>query len=190
LRPPNAGSNTAEDHFTVLGLALAQLPAQDLAREILVRVRADISGQRYQFTALYREAKILFSVGYELIEAVRAAIVKLPESEWVRAINAEGAERPAPGSPSSPAGSISPRGPEGSRLICRSERPAHLDEADLPARRLPALKPARLRQRVPHIAAQVVRHGRRTHLKIDRAWPWSDVLAAAFQRMRPLPGLY
>ncbi len=29
LRPGNAGSNTAEDHFTVLGLALAQLPAED-----------------------------------------------------------------------------------------------------------------------------------------------------------------
>lgn len=28
LRPGNAGSNTAADHFDVLGLALAQLPAQ------------------------------------------------------------------------------------------------------------------------------------------------------------------
>jgi hypothetical protein len=29
LRPGNAGSNTTEDHFTVLGLALAQLPAEE-----------------------------------------------------------------------------------------------------------------------------------------------------------------
>ena len=36
LRPGNAGSNTASDHFTVLGLALEQLPAEDLDREILV----------------------------------------------------------------------------------------------------------------------------------------------------------
>ena len=42
LRPGNAGSNTAADHFTVLGLALAQLPAEDLDREILVRT--DIGG--------------------------------------------------------------------------------------------------------------------------------------------------
>jgi hypothetical protein len=35
LRPGNAGSNTAEDHFRVLGLALDQLPAEDLDREIL-----------------------------------------------------------------------------------------------------------------------------------------------------------
>ena len=32
LRPGNAGSNTAADHFTVLELALEQLPAQDLLR--------------------------------------------------------------------------------------------------------------------------------------------------------------
>jgi Transposase DDE domain group 1 len=29
-RPGNAGSNTAEDHFTMLGLALTQLPAENL----------------------------------------------------------------------------------------------------------------------------------------------------------------
>ena len=42
LRPGNAGSNTAEDHFTVLGMALEQIPAADLEREILVRT--DIGG--------------------------------------------------------------------------------------------------------------------------------------------------
>jgi len=42
LRPGNAGSNTASDHFAVLGLALQQLPAEDLDREILVRT--DIGG--------------------------------------------------------------------------------------------------------------------------------------------------
>jgi Transposase DDE domain group 1 len=48
LRPGNAGSNTAEDHFTVLGMALAQLPAEDLDREILVRT--DIGGCMHAFT--------------------------------------------------------------------------------------------------------------------------------------------
>ena len=33
LRPGNAGSNTAEDRFTVLGLALAQLPAMTSTRD-------------------------------------------------------------------------------------------------------------------------------------------------------------
>jgi hypothetical protein len=57
LRPGNAGSNTAADHFTVLGLALAQLPAEDLQREILVR--SDIGGQTHAFTADCHDAGIL-----------------------------------------------------------------------------------------------------------------------------------
>jgi Transposase DDE domain group 1 len=71
LRPGNAGSNTAEDHFSVLGLALEQLPAEDLQREILVR--ADIGGATHAFTADCRDANIRFSVGYELGETVRHA---------------------------------------------------------------------------------------------------------------------
>jgi hypothetical protein len=66
LRPGNAGSNTAEDHFMVLGLALAQFPTEELHREILVR--SDIGGQTHAFTADRRDAQIRFSVGYELSE--------------------------------------------------------------------------------------------------------------------------
>ena len=91
LRPGNAGSNTAADHFTVLGLALSQLPAQDLDREILVRT--DIGGCTHAFTSDCREANIRFSVGYELSETVRAAILELPESVWVQAINADREDR-------------------------------------------------------------------------------------------------
>ena len=91
LRPGNAGSNTAEDHFTVLGLALQQLPAEDLMREILVR--ADIGGATHAFTADCREANIRFSVGYELNDTVRAAILELPETDWEQAINSDGEDR-------------------------------------------------------------------------------------------------
>ena len=59
LRPGNAGSNTAEDHFTVLGLALEQLPAEALDREILVRT--DSGGCTHAFTADCRDAQIRFS---------------------------------------------------------------------------------------------------------------------------------
>src|SRR3954468_13231659 len=48
LRPGHAGSNTAEDHFVVLALALEQLPAADLKREILVRT--DSGGATHAFT--------------------------------------------------------------------------------------------------------------------------------------------
>jgi DDE family transposase len=61
LRPGNAGSNTAEDHFDVLGLALEQLPLEDREREVLVR--ADIGGATHAFTADCREGDLRFSVG-------------------------------------------------------------------------------------------------------------------------------
>ena len=50
-------------------------------------------------------------------------------------------------------------------------------------------EPKRLRQRLLHVAAKLVRHGRRTQLKLDRDWPWSQALAAAFTRLRASPAL-
>lgn len=91
LRPGNAGSNTAADHFEVLALALEQLPARDLDREILVRT--DIGGATHAFCADCREAGIRFSVGYELNETVRTAIVALPGVAWVAAIEPDGGVR-------------------------------------------------------------------------------------------------
>ncbi len=121
LRPGNAGSNTAEDHFTVLGLALAQLPAEDLHREILVRT--DMGGQTHAFTADCRDAGILFSVGYELSETVRQAILEVPEAAWVQAINADGADRDGAWVAELTDWIDLSAWPEGSRLVCRSERP-------------------------------------------------------------------
>jgi hypothetical protein len=54
---------------------------------------------------------------------------------------------------------------------------------------LAAAEPKRLRQRLLHTAAKLIRHGRRTRLKLDRDWPWSAALAAAFQRLRAIPTL-
>jgi Transposase DDE domain group 1 len=50
-------------------------------------------------------------------------------------------------------------------------------------------EPKRLRHWLLHTAGRVVRHGRRTHLKLDRDWPWSTTLAAAFARLRAIPAL-
>jgi Transposase DDE domain group 1 len=77
LRPGNAGANTAADHFEVLQLALEQLPADDLGREILAR--ADIGGRTHAFTQDCRDAGIRFSVGYEVDERVREAVLQTPE---------------------------------------------------------------------------------------------------------------
>jgi hypothetical protein len=264
LRPGNAGSNTAADHFTVLGLALAQLPAEDLDREILVRT--DIGGCTHQFTSDCREAGILFSVGYELTETVRTAILGVPEAAWVQAINADGHDRDGAWVCELTDRIDLSAWPDGVRLICRSERPhpgaqftifdqhgyrytcfltdqdgndiavlelrhrgrARVEDSiragkDTGMRNLPhyafehnqawlelsliaqdlltwtklicldgelaRAEPKRLRQRLLHTAAKVVRHGRRTRLKLDRDWPWSQTLADAFNRLRTIPAL-
>jgi hypothetical protein len=98
LRPGNAGSNTAEDHFEVLCLALAQLPAEDLDREILVR--CDIGGATHAFTSDCREAGIRFSVGYAVDETARQAILGLPETRGHRRSMPMVPSVTAPGSPS------------------------------------------------------------------------------------------
>jgi hypothetical protein len=121
LRPGNAGSNTAADHFTVLGLALAQLPAEDLHREILVRT--DIGGQTHAFTADCHDAGIRFSVGYELNDTVRTAILETREPAWTQAINAGGEDRQGAWVAELTDHVDLTAWPEGSRLIVRRERP-------------------------------------------------------------------
>jgi len=91
LRPGNAGSNTASDHKQVIDLALAQLDEQALAGKILVR--ADGAGATHELTTYCREGQILFSVGFDLDERVREAIMANPDSAWVKAIRADGSER-------------------------------------------------------------------------------------------------
>jgi hypothetical protein len=121
LRPGNAGANTAADRFEVLQLALEQLPEVDLHREILAR--ADIGGRTHAFTQDCRDAGIRFSVGYEVDERVREAVLQTPESAWQSAIDADGAEREG-----AQVAELTDRldlssWPQGTRLICRRERP-------------------------------------------------------------------
>ncbi len=47
-------------------------------------------------------------------------------------------------------------------------------------------EPKRLRFALLHVAARVVRTGRRIVLRLQRAWPWVDELAAGFARVRQL----
>jgi hypothetical protein len=121
LRPGNASANTASDHFEVLQLALEQLPEADLDREILVRT--DIGGRTHAFTRDCREAGIRFSVGYEVDERVREAILKTPESAWQSAIDAEGKVREGAWVIELTEEIDLSAWPEGTRLIVRRERP-------------------------------------------------------------------
>ena len=121
LRPGNAGSNTASDHFAVLGLALDQIPAEDLDRDILVR--ADIGGATHAFCADCREADIRFSVGYELNETVRAAILALPGVAWTPAVEPDGEPRDGAWVAELTDHVDLSGWPQASRLMVRRERP-------------------------------------------------------------------
>ena len=83
----------------------------------------DIGGQTHAFTADCREAAIRFSVGYELNDTVRQAILDLPETAWEQAINAGGADRDGAWVAELTDRLDLSAWPEGSRLIVRRERP-------------------------------------------------------------------
>jgi hypothetical protein len=122
LRPGNAGSNTVDDHVAVLDLALAQIPARYVeALEILVR--ADTAGATHGLVDYCREARMRFSVGYELTGPVRAAILKVPENAWVPALDQDGSARKN-GEVCEITDMIDLSAwPAGSRMIVRRERP-------------------------------------------------------------------
>jgi hypothetical protein len=48
-------------------------------------------------------------------------------------------------------------------------------------------EPKALRYRLLHVAARIVRHARRTILRLQASWPWAVELARAFARLRALP---
>ena len=48
-------------------------------------------------------------------------------------------------------------------------------------------EPKTLRYRLLHVAARLVRGGRRLRLKIDRTWRWAPALTRAFHRLAALP---
>ena len=137
LRAGNAGSNTATDHLAVLDLALEQLDERALDGEILVR--ADGAGASHELTRYCRDARMRFSVGFDLDERVREAIAEVPESAWETAIRADGSPRKH-----SQVAEITDRvdlsaWPEGSRLIARRTKLKEGDQqsfADLDGHRL------------------------------------------------------
>ena len=121
LRPGNAGSNTAADHFEVLQLALAQIPAADLEREMLVRT--DVGGATHAFTAECRDARIGFSIGHPIDQQIRDQILEIPENAWVAAIDSDGEDRDGACVAELTDQLDLSAWPQGSRLVVRRERP-------------------------------------------------------------------
>ena len=119
LRPGNAGSNTAADHVEVLKLALAQLPEGAAGPGALVR--CDSAGATHDFLDEVDARGLSFSVGLDLTERVRAAILALRESAWVPALDSAGDPREGAWVAELPLDLSA--WPQGTRAICRRERP-------------------------------------------------------------------
>ena len=119
LRPGNAGFNTASDHIELLERSLAQLPADALGPGLLVR--ADRGGATHAFLDHLVARGLRFSVGLDLSEPVREAILALPEQAWQSAAASDGAERE--GAWVAELALELSSWPSGTRAICRRERP-------------------------------------------------------------------
>jgi Transposase DDE domain group 1 len=118
MRPGNAGANTAADHVEVLSRAVEQLP-HDRPEDVLVRT--DSGGASHDFLDVVCEMGFAFSVGYDLTDPVRRAILAMPESAWTPAIAADG--QPRVGAWVTELAISLTGWPKRTRVICRRERP-------------------------------------------------------------------
>ena len=128
LRPGNAGSNTAADHVTVLGMALAALPEQARPRpgdpaSPRVLARSDSAGATHLFAAACRRRGAGFSFGFPVDERVQAVVDLIPDECWHPTIEADGELRDGAWVAEATGMTGLSSWPDGSRLILRKERP-------------------------------------------------------------------
>jgi hypothetical protein len=122
LRPGNAGANCAADHIAVLGDALDQLP-RDVVADAEIVVRCDSAGATHELLDFCRDGRVRFSVGLDLTEPVRDAILALAETAWRPALDADGQARDN-GHVAELTDRLDLSGwPTGSRVLVRRERP-------------------------------------------------------------------
>jgi hypothetical protein len=276
LRPGNAGSNDADDHLELLDQAIASLPLEyqaghepgDLAGDVVhpILVRVDSAGATHDFARGLVEANCEFSIGFPVNAQVRGGLMLVQEEDWVPAIELDGSRRAGAWVTELTGLLDLSSWPEGTRLLCRRERPhpgaqlslfdigegfrhtccitntAGTEVASLELRHrgharvedrvrnwkscglgnlpfedvvrnmawvqvslvagcllawaqmvcfggaLAKAEPKTLRYRILHVAALLVRRGRRLMLRLDQTWPWADDLALAFRRVRTAIG--
>ena len=127
LRPGSAGANTAADHEAVLDAALAQLPVTprgvDPIHGVAMLARADSAGASHGFLNSLRRRGIEFSVGFDITEAVRLAILDVPKTAWVEAVNQDYDLREGANVTELTGLLDLSSWPSGTRAICRREEP-------------------------------------------------------------------
>jgi hypothetical protein len=122
LRPGNAGANTALDQIQVAEHAIAQIPTAHI-ENIDLLLRVDTAGATHKLLAWAREHRVRYTVGYDLTEAVRAAILDTPDDHWLSTVGQDGAARPNGEVCEITAALDLSTWPTGSRVIVRRERP-------------------------------------------------------------------
>jgi hypothetical protein len=164
--------------MVVLELALAQIPRKYIDT-IEILVRADSAGATHALLDYCHEEELRFSVGYELTEKVRAAILQTPADAWVAALDQDGSVR-ANGEVAEITHLVDLVGwPEGSRLIVRRERPhpgAQLSFTDHDGYRFQAILTD---QTDPNVAVIECRHRQHAHVE-DRIRDDKDTGLAKF----------
>lgn len=92
LRPGNAGSNTAQDHLTVLREALRQLPDHNSGtrpgRKVLVRI--DGAGATHKLLDWIAGQRLSYSVGFTLPANTAELLTLIPEHVWQVALDSNG----------------------------------------------------------------------------------------------------
>jgi hypothetical protein len=86
LRPGNAPAGGSDDLIELVDLALGQLPAIDQP----VLVRSDSAGASTRLAWHLRDQGVGFSLGMQIDQHVREAILAQPEQGWIPAVDADG----------------------------------------------------------------------------------------------------
>jgi len=127
LRPGGTGANTAADHIELLDAAVAQLPvttkADDPAAGMDVLVRADTAGATHGFVDAIVGKGFSFSIGLDITEAVRLAILEVPASAWATPMTQDMDDRDGAGVAEITSYLNLSAWPTGTRAICRREEP-------------------------------------------------------------------
>ena len=127
LRPGSAGANTAADHVELLDQAVAQLPVptkqEDPEDGVDVLVRADSAGATHGFVDAIVARGFCFSIGFDITEAVRLAILDVPAGAWAVPMTLDMEDRDGAGVTEVTAYLDLSAWPEGTRAIARREEP-------------------------------------------------------------------
>jgi len=117
LRPGNTAAGAAADLVELVDLALVQLPAGDLP----VLVRSDSAGASTRLAWHLRERGVGFSLGMQIDQHVREAILAQPEPAWTPAVDADGQPRDGAEVCELTGWVDLHTWPAGTRLLCRRE---------------------------------------------------------------------